>query len=177
MMHRTAATLDESRNSGSAPLRSRPNVDRPSEEQAMEAAVRKFFEGYESLFNKALGGDIDMEAALNLYACEFIAASPMGVMAGRNDAQLKQTIKEAYARYRTLGMKGARVRNIRCVKIDDHHCMAHVAWRATYAGKGKHDIAIDFVVHYFIQRLDEGPKVFGWVSGDERALLSQHGII
>jgi hypothetical protein len=170
MMDRTASTLDDSRNAGRAPLRPRPDLDRPAEEQTMEAAVRKFFGRYESLFNRALGGDIDMEAVLALHASELIAASPMGVMAERNNTQLKQTIKEAYARYRALEMKGARVRSIRCAKIDDRHCVAHVAWQATYARKGKHDIAIDFVVHYFIQRLDEGPKVFGWVSGDERAL-------
>ena len=31
--------------------------------------------------------------------------------------------------------------------------------------------------HYFVQKLDGEPKVFGWVSGDEQALLRKHGII
>jgi hypothetical protein len=55
--------------------------------------------------------------------------------------------------------------------------VAHVAWTATYARKDQPDVAIDFDVHYFVQTLDGEPKVFGWVSGDEQALLRKHGII
>jgi len=36
--------------------------------------------------------------------------------------------------------------------------------------------AIDFDVHYLVQKLDGDPKIFGWVSGDEQALLRKHGI-
>jgi hypothetical protein len=28
-----------------------------------------------------------------------------------------------------------------------------------------------------MQQLDGEPKIFGWVSGDEQALLRQHGIL
>ena len=35
---------------------------------------------------------------------------------------------------------------------------------------------IDFDVHYLVQKLDGEAKVFGWVSGDEQALLKKHGI-
>lgn len=38
-------------------------------------------------------------------------------------------------------------------------------------------MAIDFEVHYLIQTLGGQPKVFGWVSGDEEALLRKHGIV
>ena len=55
--------------------------------------------------------------------------------------------------------------------------VAHVAWTATYARKDQSDTAIDFDVHYLVQALDGMPKVFGWVSGDEQAMLRKHGII
>ena len=45
-----------------------------------------------------------------------------------------------------------------------------------YARRGKPDVAIEFEVHYLIQKLDGEPKIFGWVSGDEQELLRQHGI-
>ena len=61
--------------------------------------------------------------------------------------------------------------------MDEHHCVAHVAWRATYARKGQPDVGIDFDVHYLVQQLGAEPKVFGWVSGDEQALLREHGVI
>jgi hypothetical protein len=60
----------------------------------METSVRKFFERYESCFNQSLGGDMDMVEVAALYAFEFIAASPVGVMAGRNDDQLKQLMAQ-----------------------------------------------------------------------------------
>jgi hypothetical protein len=143
----------------------------------IEVSVRKFFERYERLFNRSLGGDTDMDEVAALYASEFIAASPAGVTTGRNDDRLKQVMAQGYARYRSIGTKEMRIRTVRLSPMDDHHCVAHVAWTATYARKDQPDIAIDFDVHYFVQKLDGAPKVFGWVSGDEQALLRKHGII
>ena len=103
----------------------------------MEKAVRKFFERYAGIFNRALGGDADMDEGAALYASEFIAASPAGVMAGKNDDQLRQVMAQGYARYRAMGMKEMRIRNVRLSRIDDCHYVAHVAWTAIYAGKDK----------------------------------------
>ena len=143
----------------------------------MEVAVRKLFERYQSLFNQALGGDADMDAVASLYASDFIAASPAGVMTGKNDDQLKRVMAQGYARYRAIGTKGMRIRDVRISPIDEHHCLAHVAWTATYAREDRPDTAIDFDVHYLVQKLDDNAKVFGWVSGDEDALLKKHGIV
>lgn len=143
----------------------------------IEASIRTFFARYESVFNRALGGDMDMDEVAALYASAFIAASPAGVMTGKNDDQLKEVMAKGYARYRSIGTKDMRIRDVRVFSIDEHHCVAHVAWTATYARKDQPDIAIDFDVHYFAQVLDGEPKVFGWVSGDEEALLRQHGIV
>jgi len=38
-------------------------------------------------------------------------------------------------------------------------------------------VALDFDVHYLVQALEGEAKVFGWVLGDEQALLREHGII
>jgi len=97
----------------------------------METSVRKVFERYERFFNRSLGGDIDMDEGAVLYASEFIAASPAGVMTGKNDDQLKQVMAQGYACYRAIGTKDMRIRHVHVSPIDDHHCVAHVAWRAT----------------------------------------------
>jgi len=146
-------------------------------EHMMETSVRAFFDQYERVFNRSLGGDTDLREVAALYAPEFVAASPAGVMTGKNDDQLKQVMAQGYARYRAMGTKGMRIRHLRLTPIDDHHCVAHVAWTATYARKDQPDVAIEFDVHYFVQSLDGEPKVFGWVAGDEEALLRKHGII
>jgi hypothetical protein len=143
----------------------------------MEAAVKALFDRYESVFNRAIGGDADLEALGSLYAPEFIAASPAGVMAGRNDDQMKQAMTQGYTHYREIGTQEMRIRDIRVSPVDDHHCVAHVAWRAIYARPDLPETAIDFDVHYLVQKLAEDAKVFGWISGDEQALLKERGII
>jgi hypothetical protein len=143
----------------------------------METAVKKLFERYERFFMQSLGGNIDMDEVASLYAREFIAASPAGVMTGKNDEQLKTIMAQGYAHYRAIGTKDMRIRNLRMSPIDEHHCVAHVAWTATYSREHRPDVTIDFDVHYLVQKLDGEPKIFGWVSGDEQAVLREHGVI
>jgi hypothetical protein len=143
----------------------------------METTMTKFFERYVSVFNRALATEAGMDEVAALYASEFIAASPAGVTAGRNDDSLKQMMAQGYARYREMGTKQMRLRNLRVSPMDELHCLVHVAWTAILARKDRPDVTIDFVIHYFVQKLSGEPKVFGWVSGDEQALLRQHGIV
>ncbi|MBB3391635.1 hypothetical protein FHT82_004413 [Rhizobium sp. BK275] len=142
----------------------------------MEAVVEKLFERYERLFRQALAGKADMDEIASLYASDVIAASPAGVMSGKNDDELKRMMAQGYEHYRSIGTKEMLLRHVRLSPIDESHCVAHVAWRAAYARKDQPDTDIDFEVHYLVQVLDGGAKVFGWVSGDEQALLKQHGI-
>ncbi|MFD4839136.1 nuclear transport factor 2 family protein [Achromobacter sp. NPDC058515] len=143
----------------------------------MEPAVRKLFERYERFFNQSLHGVVNMDEMASLYASAFVAASPAGVMAGKNDDQLKQAMAQGYARYRAMGTKEMRIRDVRISPVDELHCMAHVAWTAVYARKDQPDTIIDFDVHYLVQTRDGAAKVFGWMSGDEQALLKKHGIV
>jgi hypothetical protein len=142
----------------------------------MNTRVREFFDRYGSVFRRALQGDTDMNELAQLYAPEFIASSPAGVASGKNDEQLKQVMAQGYARYRDQGMRDMQVRGVRVSAIDEDHCIAHVAWEATYAREGRPHVIIDFEVHYFVRGLCAEPKVFGWVSGDEEALLKKHGL-
>lgn len=142
----------------------------------MEAEMKGLFARYQRLFEKGLSGDIDAREAAAFYAPAFIAASPAGVFTGKNDDALLQVMKEGYVRYRQTGMKSVQLGNIRLSVIDDRHCVAHVGWTASYARHGQPDVAIEFEVHYLIQKLNGEPKIFGWVSGDEQELLRQHGI-
>jgi hypothetical protein len=120
---------------------------------------------------------VDMEQVASSYASAFIAASPAGVSVGQNDEQLKQTMQHGFEYYRQIGTKDMRLRNVRIAPIDERHCLAHVAWTATYERANDSDVSIDFEVHYFVQLFKGTPKIFGWVSGDEQAVLKQHGII
>jgi len=143
----------------------------------METAVRNLFARYQQFFNRALDGDVDLDEATSFYASAFIAASPAGVITGKNDDQLGRIMEQGYERYRATGTKEMRMRGVRLSPMDEHHCVAHVAWTAICSRHDAPDISIDFDVHYLVQKLNGEPKIFGWVSGDEQALLKEYGIV
>ena len=142
-----------------------------------ETSIREFFNRYQRFFTEALAGNLDTDELSVLYTSDFIAASPAGVMTGKNDDTLKQNMINGYAHYRTIGTKSMQVHNIRLSPIDDQHAVAHVTWAAVYVKDRQPDINIDFEVHYLIQEFDGQPKIFGWVSGDEKALLRERGVV
>src|SRR5262245_25509307 len=112
------------------PFEWKPNLTR--EDNMMEPAVRSLFTRYEGAFKRALAGEINMEEVATLYASDFIAASPAGVMSGKNDDQLLDVMAKGYAHYRAIGTKAMKLRALRLSLIDDCHCIAHAAWTATY---------------------------------------------
>jgi hypothetical protein len=142
----------------------------------METQVRNLFQRYERSFDNALRGDVDLDEATSFYAQAFVAATPAGVMSGTNGEELKRAVEQGYAHYRAIGTKEMRVRDVGITPIDEHHCVAHVAWTGIYARQEQPDVAIDFDVHYLVQKLGQEPLIFGWISGDEQAVLKKHGI-
>lgn len=142
----------------------------------MEQAVRALFAQYERFFAAALAGGPDPEMIAALYAPEFIAASPVGVKAGRNDDALIAAMAQGYAYYREIGTRSMSIRDLRISAIDECHCIAHIGWRALYARDDLPRTEIDFDVHYLVQYLGGAARIFGWISGDEQAVLKRHGI-
>ena len=113
----------------------------------MEKAVRELFYRYERFCNRSLTGDMGMEETAALYASEFKAASPAGVTTGKNDEKLREAMLGGCEPYRAIGTKRMKVRNIRISEIDEHHCLAHVAWTAFYVLQAETAVAISFEVH------------------------------
>ncbi len=139
--------------------------------------VKNFFMRYEQFFMQSLNGEIDSDELSSLYAQEFIVASPLGVMTGKNDIIFQKTLAQGYEQYRKMGTQRMRVRDVSISPIDDIHCVAHVAWTATYSAAKKPNIEIDFEVNYLMQELDNELQVFGWISGNEQDLLKEYGVI
>jgi hypothetical protein len=84
---------------------------------------------------------------------------------------------QGYAQYRAIGTRDMRIRHLHRTPIDAHHCIARVSWAATYARADLAATTIEFEVHYLVQILNGEARVFGWISGDEQALLRQRGIV
>jgi hypothetical protein len=153
----------------------------------MEEKVKKLFERYQQFFLQALHDNIDLEEVTSSYATAFIAATPAGVMVGENDEKLSEAMKQGFAYYRRIGTKDMQLRQVSILPIDNLHCLARVAWTATYDRPAGQNVSIDFEVHYLVQQLDDEPKIFGWITGepkifgwitgDEQRVLKEHGII
>lgn len=142
----------------------------------MEKDVAALFDRYAASMNRALAGRADVDEAARLYAPCYIAASPDGLMTGVNDEALKQALSQGFRHYRDTGAREMRVGRVDLTPLGPDHCVAHVAWSATYARADGATEVLAFTVHYFVRRDDAGVQVFGWVSGDERALLREHGL-
>lgn len=140
-------------------------------------AVEKFFERYEQFYMQSLKEAVDATEISELYAPEFIGASPFGVMTAKNDANFRQALEQGYEQYRKIGTKEMRVCNIEVLPIDELHCIARVSWRATYETAKCQNIEIDFDVHYLMQEQNGKLNVFGWISGDEQSVLKEQGVL
>ncbi|WP_323015641.1 nuclear transport factor 2 family protein [Devosia sp.] len=138
--------------------------------------MKALFARYEALFNQALSGEADMEAVAALYAVEVIGAAPLGVRAGKNDAEFRAAMAQGYAHYRAIGTREMRIKGLHITPIDALHCLAKVDWTSLYERKDGTEVRIDFEVHYLVQMQDGAAKVFGWITGDESAALREHGL-
>lgn len=141
----------------------------------MQKAVKELFGRYAQNFNAALTAEPDLEAIAGLYTDTFIAASPAGIMSGKNDDELRKVMADGFARYRGMGTKKMEVRGLRVTPIDALHGLVHVDWRAIYDVDGARKL-IDFTNAYLVRIDGAKGKVFGWITGDENAELKKHGI-
>ena len=139
--------------------------------------IERFFQRYERFFIQSLNGEVDGNVISELYAPEFIAASPLGVMAGKNDADFRQALSDGYEQYKKIGTKEMRVNGVEVTPIDALHCIARVSWTASYVPENKPQVDIEFDVHYLMQEWNGQLRVFGWISGNEQELLKQYGVI
>lgn len=144
----------------------------------MEAAVRALFRRYEDLTNRLLAGEAVAEADLApLYAAEVIGAGPGGVRAAHNDRAFLQGLIASHAQARAIGARAMHLRALRLLPIDADHGLVHVEWAGRYARAGADELSLDFSVHYLLRWQGRAAQVFGWIAGDEQALLKAHGLI
>ena len=137
----------------------------------------EFFDDYVQTFNKVLAGNGDVGSIRHCYAENFISASAnQSVEAGRNDDHYGNALRDGTEFYRRIGTKRLNVRRVEPQPIDDGHDMVRVLMSSDYVKSGA-DISIDFDVTYLLQRRENGPKIFAYVSGDEMALYREHGLV
>ena len=144
-----------------------------------EKKIRQFFEAYEGRINRALGErpEIDIEAEARVFTESFIEAHPGGVIAFDNDDEFRAAIPQNYAFQRSVGTQSMQIATLEITHLDEYHAMAKVHWNAQYRRKDNSEIVIDFDEVYLMQTIDDTPKIFAYIAGDQEKLLKDHGIV
>ncbi len=148
-------------------------VKEPSPTESIEA----FFARYEAAFNRALIETTDLDALSEAFADAFIAANPNGVACWRNDDNLLAIMKQGFEFYRSLGSKSARITSLCITRLDETHAVVKAGWEMLFARKsGELETIVDDVF-YLVQTIGEEPRIFSFITPDERQLFRDRGLI
>lgn len=139
--------------------------------------LRLFFDNYANHFNSALKGNCDVEATAKSFAACFVAANPAGVMCGNNDAQFRSSMLQGYLFYQNIGVTSMQIRFAQISPLDDFHDMVKIAWRCSYTRKDQSNGEIEFDNIYFTQTISGATRIFAYITGDEQAVLREHGLV
>jgi hypothetical protein len=138
---------------------------------------KEFFHRYIEAYNQGLKGELDTHLIRSFFTEQFFAAGPDSVETGSNNQFFSETLKKAYSFYQKIGTREMHLRNLMVTPIDRFHDMVKVYYRADYTPEGMPQKSMDFDVTYFIQNSENGPKIFGFVAGDEMQAYRDAGLV
>lgn len=140
----------------------------------VQEKIEKFFTAYEQRFNDVLNGKpADVEATAGAFADYFVESSPAGVMGGKNDEKFREMIPKGNEFYKSIGTLSMKIDSLEITQLDDFHAIARVHWMSSY----KKDVDIDFDVFYILNLVNEEPKIFAYITGDEQKVLQENGLV
>jgi hypothetical protein len=144
-----------------------------------DSRLQKFFAAYEDRTNRALKEppEIDVEAVAVAFTDCFIEASPKGVMCGKNDEEFRASIPKGFDFYRSIGTQSMKIGSLTTTPLDDVHVLARVHWVARYVKKDGSEEMIEFDVIYLVQILNDQPRIFAYITGDEEKLYKERGLL
>lgn len=140
-------------------------------------AINDFFNGYEASFNSAIAGDTSLapKTVVESFADFFVESNPKGVICGQNDAGFQAKITEGFNFYRSIGGNSMHILSRNIDKIDNTHSMVKVKWEYTAIKKDNSEAKIEFTNIYFLNSLNDSPKIFAYIAGDEQRALKEKG--
>jgi hypothetical protein len=140
--------------------------------------LNDFFNSYADRFNNALkGGTPDIEGTIKSFSDCFIGASPTGVSCGNNNEEFKIAILQGYSFYKSIGVKTMDIISLQTTVLDNFHEMTKVRWKSSFVKKDNSKGSIEFENIYLTQTKENEPKIFTYITGDEQAVLKEHGLI
>jgi hypothetical protein len=154
---------------------------------AQEATVdlpdyEAFFRAYAKAYERSLGDSVDVAADVatirSFFAEAFVSASVSGqVAAGANNATFEETLRRMYGFYKAIGTTSMKVDRVEPEVLYENHDRVRVFYSAGYRKRDGTEVSIPFDVLYLLQRRSGGPKIFGFVAGDEMAVYRKLGLV
>lgn len=138
----------------------------------------QFFREYAKAYERSLGESVDVTAIRGFFAEAFISAGTGGQVAtGENNDAFEETLRSGYAFYRAIGTMSMKVDRVESAALYENHDRVQVFYTARYRKKDGTEVSIPFDVLYLIQRRRDGPRIFGFIAGDEMAVYRKHGLV
>jgi hypothetical protein len=139
--------------------------------------IDDFFNRYASIVNNALFGDtLDTETIRKFFANYVVGANPLGIAGGSNDEQFQKSIRQGIEFYRQIGITSMNISSKEITLLDDLHAMVKVFWKSFYS-KDSTSGEICFDVVYIVQNIEDNPRIFAYITGDEQGALREHKLI
>jgi hypothetical protein len=138
----------------------------------------EFFREYAKAYERSLGESVDVAAIRSFFAEAFVSAGVSGrVAAGANNEAFEVALRKGYGFYKAIGTTSMKVERVEPEALYENHDRVRVFYSAGYRKRDGTVVSIPFDVLYLLQRRTGGPKIFGFVAGDEMAAYRTHGLV
>jgi hypothetical protein len=144
-----------------------------------ERALVSFLADYEARVNRALRDQavVDVEATAAAFTSCFVAATPHEVICNQNDEQFRAAIPRGFEFYRSIGTRAMTIVSLDVTELDECHAMAKVRWLSRHEKPDASEVKLDFNVIYLFHLVDQEPRIFAYITGDEDSALREHGLV
>ena len=135
----------------------------------MDKRIEQLFAEYGRSFSA-----LQLQKTAGLYADDFIAAGPKGIISQKREEFLSNAGKAAEF-YRSVGQQSAEALAMKETWFGDDYVMVTIHWGVTFE---KLDRPVEFDVSYLVQLTDETPRIILFISHeDEEELMKKLGLL
>ena len=135
----------------------------------MDKRVAKLFAEYGKSFST-----LALQNTAHLYAKDFIAAGPRGVISQTRDAFIENAAKAAEF-YRSVGQQKAEAKSMTETWFSDNYVMVTIHWAVSFKTLDK---PAEFDVSYLVQLTEDEPRIILFISHeDEQETMKKLGLL
>jgi hypothetical protein len=135
----------------------------------MDERIEKLFADYGKSFSA-----LEMRRVAGLYAEQFVAAGPKGVISQGRDEFLANADKAA-AFYRSVGQESAEMKSAKETWFGEQYVMVTIHWAVRFKSLPR---PAEFDVSYLVQLTDEEPRIILFISHeDEEETMKKLGLL